>query len=115
MWPWPADSRHKVISPVPGSTSLPSPSLPGTSHCQGGSALGLLAQLNCPSPSTQSEAQARYWILDAGLGALAFLLPLSSDLPWVPDFRARNAHRIVATQDEKPKWGQPKVEVQLGH
>lgn len=43
-------------------------------------------------------------------GALAFLWPLSSDLP---DFCARNAHQIVATQDEKPKWGQPRVEVRL--
>lgn len=43
-------------------------------------------------------------------GALAFLWPLSSD---IPDFWARNAHQIVATQDEKPKWGQPRVEVRL--
>ena len=46
-------------------------------------------------------------------GALAFLWSLSSDLPWVPDFWARNAHQIVATQDEKPKWGQPRIEVRL--
>lgn len=73
VWPWPADSRHNVIylscswlhlfTLPPWDQSLPRRKCTWSSH-----------PVELPkSEYTEWGSKARYWNLDAGLGALAFL------------------------------------------